>query len=67
MPANTPQDADFRVPTISVLICAYTAERLPRIAEAINSLRVQTMPAHEIVLAIDHAPELAAECGPVVS
>jgi glycosyltransferase involved in cell wall biosynthesis/GT2 family glycosyltransferase len=63
VPANTPQDADFRVPTISVLICAYTAERLPRIAEAIDSLRVQTMPAHEIVLAIDHAPELAVECG----
>ena len=62
MPANPPQDADSRAPTISVLICAYTAERLPRIAAAIDSLRAQTAPAHEIVLAIDHAPELAAEC-----
>jgi glycosyltransferase involved in cell wall biosynthesis/GT2 family glycosyltransferase len=63
VPANSPQGADSRVPTISVLICAYTAERLPRIAEAVDSLRAQTAPAHEIVLAIDHAPELAAECG----
>ena len=63
MPADAPQDADPRVPTISVLICAYTAERLPRIAEAVDSLAAQTVPAHEIVLAIDHAPELAAECG----
>jgi glycosyltransferase involved in cell wall biosynthesis/GT2 family glycosyltransferase len=62
VPANPPQEADSRVPTISVLICAYTAERLPRIAAAIESLRAQTVPAHEIVLAIDHAPELAAEC-----
>jgi glycosyltransferase involved in cell wall biosynthesis/GT2 family glycosyltransferase len=62
VPANAPQDANSRVPTISVLICAYTAERLPRIAAAIDSLRAQTVPAHEIVLAIDHAPELAAEC-----
>jgi len=62
VPANPPQGADTRVPTISVLICAYTAERLPRISEAIESLRAQTRPPHEIVLAIDHAPELAAEC-----
>lgn len=62
MPANPPQGADSRAPTISVLICAYTAERLPRISEAIESLRAQTVAAHEIVLAIDHAPELAAEC-----
>jgi len=62
VPANPVQNADSRVPTISVLVCAYTAERLPRIAEAIDSLRAQTVAPHEIVLAIDHAPELAAEC-----
>jgi glycosyltransferase involved in cell wall biosynthesis len=63
VPAHPLQDADSRLPTISVLICAYTVERLPRIAEAIDSLLAQTVPAHEIVLAIDHAPELGAECG----
>jgi glucosyl-dolichyl phosphate glucuronosyltransferase len=56
-------DAGSAAPSISVLICAYTVERLPRISEAIDSLRAQTVPAAEIVLSIDHAPELAAECG----
>jgi glycosyltransferase involved in cell wall biosynthesis len=63
VPTNPTQDLDPRVPTISVLICAYTAERLPRIAATIDSLSAQTVPAHEIVFAIDHAPELAVECG----
>jgi glycosyltransferase involved in cell wall biosynthesis/GT2 family glycosyltransferase len=62
VPANPSQGADSRAPDISVLICAYTAERLPRITAAIESLRAQTLPPHEIVLVIDHAPELAAEC-----
>ncbi|HVD37635.1 MAG TPA: glycosyltransferase, partial [Solirubrobacterales bacterium] len=45
-------------PTISVVICAFTAERLQVMAEAVESLREQTRPPHEIVLVIDHAPEL---------
>ncbi|HVO55126.1 MAG TPA: glycosyltransferase [Solirubrobacterales bacterium] len=49
-------------PTISVLICAYTLERIDRIAAAIESLQTQTVPAHEILLAIDHSPELEEEC-----
>ncbi len=50
------------MPTISVLICAYTPERLEVIAEAIESIRSQTFAAHEIVLVIDHSPELEAVC-----
>ena len=50
------------MPTISVLICAYTLERLEVIAEAIESIRSQTVAAHEIVLVIDHSPELEAVC-----
>jgi glycosyltransferase involved in cell wall biosynthesis len=48
-------------PTISVVVCAFTVERLQVMGEAIESLRAQTLPAHEIVLVIDHAPELLEE------
>lgn len=47
-------------PSISVVICAYTEERLPEIEAAIDSLRAQTLPAWELVLVIDHNPELEA-------
>lgn len=49
-------------PSISVLICAYTLDRLEVLARAIESVRAQRTPAHEIVLAIDHSPELLAKC-----
>ncbi|MDQ3725865.1 MAG: glycosyltransferase [Actinomycetota bacterium] len=49
------------LPTISVVICAFTRERLEVMTEAIDSLRAQTLPPHEIVLVIDHAPELLEE------
>jgi glucosyl-dolichyl phosphate glucuronosyltransferase len=45
-------------PTISVVICAFTSERLQVMGEAVDSLRAQTLPPHEVVLVIDHAPEL---------
>lgn len=48
-------------PTISVVICAFTEERLEVLGEALDSLRAQTRPPHEIVLVIDHAPALLAE------
>jgi glycosyltransferase involved in cell wall biosynthesis len=48
-------------PTISVVICAYTRDRLEVLSEAVESLRAQTLPAREIVLVIDHAPELLDE------
>ena len=43
------------------MICAYTPDRLPVMSEAIDSLRAQTLPPHEVVLVIDHAPELLEE------
>jgi glycosyltransferase involved in cell wall biosynthesis/GT2 family glycosyltransferase len=49
------------VPTISVVVCAFTSERLDVLSEAIESLRAQTLPPREIVLVIDHAPELLEE------
>jgi glucosyl-dolichyl phosphate glucuronosyltransferase len=47
-------------PAISVVICAFTLERLEAIGRAIESVRRQTVQPHEIVLVIDHCPELLA-------
>ncbi|HEV7482399.1 MAG TPA: glycosyltransferase [Solirubrobacterales bacterium] len=47
-------------PTISVVICAYTNERLELLAAGIEALGAQTVAPHEVVLVIDHAPELEA-------
>jgi glycosyltransferase involved in cell wall biosynthesis/GT2 family glycosyltransferase len=49
------------LPTISVVICAYTRERLGVLGEGIDSLRAQTLAPHEVVLVIDHAPDLLEE------
>ena len=48
-------------PTISIVVCAFTPERLEVLGEAVESLRAQTMQPHEVVLVIDHAPELLEE------
>ena len=50
------------VPSISVVICAYTPRRLAQIEAAINSLAAQTLAPAEILLVIDHAPELEESC-----
>lgn len=47
--------------SISVLICAYTLDRLELLSRSIESVRAQETRALEIVLAIDHSPELMAE------
>lgn len=44
-----------------MLICAYTLDRLDVLSQAIESVRAQSLAAHEIVLVIDHSPELLAE------
>ena len=43
---------------VSVVICAYTMERLPYIYHAVKSVLNQTLPPHEVVLAVDHNREL---------
>ncbi len=52
---------DSAFPSISVLICAYTLDRLDVLSQAIESVKAQSRPAHEIVLTIDHSPQLLAE------
>ena len=44
-----------------MVVCAFTRERLTVLREALDSLYAQTYPAHEIVLVIDHAPQLLAD------
>ena len=51
------------IPKVSVIMCAYTAERLPYIYEAVDSILRQTLPPHEIILAIDHNAGLLAQLG----
>jgi hypothetical protein len=45
-------------PSISVVVCAFTAERLPSMEEAVAALTGAPVRPHEIVLVIDHAPDL---------
>src|SRR5579864_8214361 len=45
--------------SISVIVCAYTEARWRQMLDAVESLRAQTLAPSEIILAIDHNPELA--------
>lgn len=45
-------------PTVSVIICAYTMDRLDQVIQAVDSIAAQTSPVDEIVLVIDHNEEL---------
>ena len=44
--------------TISVIICAYTLERWNDLVDAVISVQHQIVPATEIIVVIDHNPEL---------
>ena len=60
-PASDPAGG-IAAPSVSVVICAFTVERIDRISAAIESLEAQTVAPHEIVLVIDHSPELETTC-----
>ncbi len=45
-------------PTVSVVVCAYTMARWERIVLALDSLQAQSRQADEILLVVDHCPEL---------
>jgi GT2 family glycosyltransferase len=45
-------------PSISVLICVYTEARWDHILAAVDSVRVQTLPAAETIIIVDHNPAL---------
>lgn len=48
------------VPYISVIVCTYTEERWEDLLDAVESLRGQTVRPHEIIVAVDNNPSLAA-------
>lgn len=45
-------------PTLSVVVCAYTLDRWDDIQAAIASVHAQNRPADDIVLVVDHCPQL---------
>ncbi len=57
---STAQAARKVVPTVSVVIAAYTMERWDDLRKAVASAQAQTNPALETVVVIDHNPGLLA-------
>ncbi len=47
-------------PRISVVVCAFTADRLDALHACVASVRAQTRPAHELLVVIDHDDLLLA-------
>ncbi len=45
---------------VSVVVCAHTERRFAELRGAVESIRAQTVPAREIIVVIDHNPELLA-------
>ena len=56
-----PQSDGPARPMISVVVCAFTAERLDALGEALASIGAQTAPPIETILVIDNNPGLLAE------
>ena len=53
--AETPQVATA---TVSVVVCAFTDRRRTELLEALRSLRRQIVAPHEVIVVIDHNPDL---------
>jgi glycosyltransferase involved in cell wall biosynthesis len=48
------------LPNVSIIICAYTEDRWDELLDAVRSIQSQTVLAHEIIVVIDHNPQLLA-------
>jgi GT2 family glycosyltransferase len=48
-------------PAVSVVICAYTDERWAVLSKTIESVRTQAAPPEEVLLVVDHNPELLSQ------
>ncbi|WMT87941.1 glycosyltransferase family 2 protein [Pelagibacterium sp. 26DY04] len=44
---------------ISVVICTHSTSRLPLVRDALASVQIQTRPAHEIIVVVDHNQTVA--------
>jgi glycosyltransferase involved in cell wall biosynthesis len=62
VPGPSNQQDSASPPSISVIVTAFTFDRLDSIEEIIESLRTQTVAPAETLLVIDYAPELEEEC-----
>ncbi len=62
MPTGSEHGEHPAPPSISVVVCAFTPERIEAIREAIESLGAQTFAPNDVVLVIDHSPELEQTC-----
>jgi len=45
-------------PTVSVIVCCYTEERLKDIHGAVESVLAQTLKPHDVIIAVDHNKQL---------
>ena len=57
MPQQKAQTVSM-LPTVSVIICAYTMRRWDDLRAAVDSVLIQTVPAEEILLVVDHNSEM---------
>lgn len=48
---------------ISVVICAYSMERLPDVQDAVRSVLDQTMQPHEVIVSVDHNEDVMKNLG----
>ena len=62
MPSQPNQRGASVAPSISVIVTAFTFDRLGSIEEIVESMRRQTVAPTETLLVIDYAPELEEEC-----
>jgi O-antigen/teichoic acid export membrane protein/GT2 family glycosyltransferase len=60
LPPPAPQDgpASVAVPSLSVVVCAFTMDRWDDVTRAIGSLHAQSHRPHEVILVIDHCDAL---------
>ncbi|UZJ32653.1 glycosyltransferase [Streptomyces endophytica] len=56
---QAPTAAARTEPSLTVVICAYTLARWWQLLDAVRSVQLQHYPADEILLVVDHCPELA--------
>jgi glucosyl-dolichyl phosphate glucuronosyltransferase len=54
-------------PLVSVVVCAYTSERLVQLRHTIASLLNQTYAQREVVLVVDHNPDLHSQLAPLAN
>jgi hypothetical protein len=58
--------AEVRLPTVTVVVCAYTTERWDWLLSLIDSIRAQTYSPQKVVVVIDHNEELYARLAGIV-